>query len=113
MYGVKPAPATTFAMRGGLLSPKNGRPRTGELSMTAARASHFAPDTVTLAPSGYAAASRFVDGVPGSYRGIGRYSVECCETTGFLSGRFSRMLSPIGDVNCPASRRTPTGPGRS
>ena len=64
MRGVNAAPAMTFAMRGGLLSPKNGRPRIGELSVTAARASHLAPDTVTFAPSGYEAASRKVVGVP-------------------------------------------------
>ena len=43
-----------------------GRPRIGELSITAARASHRAPENVILAPSGYAAASKLVDGVPGS-----------------------------------------------
>src|SRR5262245_50491954 len=99
MCGVNPTPAITLAMRGGLLSPKNGRPRIGELSITATRASHFAVESVTFAPIGYAAARRNVVGVPGSYRGIGRYNVECCEITGLRFGRFSRMLWPIGDTN--------------
>ena len=113
MRGVTPPPTITLAMRGWLLSPMNGRARTGDESVTAARASHRDPDTVICAPSGYDAASRYVIGVPGSYRGIGRYSVECCEITGLTSGRFSRSDRPIGDGNCPASKRMPMRPGRS
>src|SRR5688500_4102507 len=113
MYGVNPPPTITLALRGGLSAPKNGRPLIAELSVEAARAHHFDQDSVILAPSGYEAASRNVVGVPGSIRGIGRYNVECGDTTGFRSGRFSRMLSPTGELKCPSSTRQPTWPGRS
>ncbi len=50
--GVTPPPTTTLSKRGGFVSAKVRRVRSGDVSMTATRTSQWSPETVPLTPSG-------------------------------------------------------------